>query len=66
MSKAQKIINGLLILNTYPGLEINVSHDELHAGNTTENCVIYSDVDHRDLVELGWRYDTEGFWSIFT
>jgi hypothetical protein len=62
MSKAQKIINGLLILNTYPGLEINVSHDEIHAG-----CLeSVSDVDHRDLISFGWRYDTEGFWSIFT
>jgi hypothetical protein len=63
MSKAQKIINGLLILNKYPKLEIQVSHDELHGGS---EGVTYSDVDHRDLVELGWRYDTEGFWSIFT
>lgn len=65
MSTAQKIINGLLILNSYPGMEMTAHHDEIMAGPTDVSLV--NEEDKAKLAALGFTYnDDYDCWSVFT
>ena len=62
ITKTEKIIEGLKLLNTYPKCEVAAEHDVFYAGIglelTPEHVV--------EMERLGWHRNTEyGCWAIF-
>ena len=64
MNKAQQIIEGLTILNAYPGgCEVNAQHDVLYAGPGVK----VSEEDAVRLQAAHWHWsEHEECWSVFT
>lgn len=64
MRKIEAVVEGLKILITYPGAEINPGHDQIWAGPDAEDV---KKEDAAKLESLKWFIDDEtNSWAIFT
>lgn len=62
MNKQNCVVEGLIILDTYPDCYIACEHDILYAGAYADKV---TEEDREDLESLGWFVDKDtGSWAI--
>lgn len=64
LSKVDKIIEGLQLLRSYGEVSTAAEHDTFYAGLIGDNNLTPDDAEKMD--KLGWSYDDDSGWRIFT